>query len=352
MSTAATPKLPPAVQLSQMIVSLWVPQAVHAAAELGLAEVLSGGPLSSAATAERLGTHPDATERLLRALATLGLLTRTGDGYASTELGRCLESRAPASRRAWSRLMGGKAVWDSWGHLAECVRTGRKAYGGGEADTFDALAADPGSAAVFHQAMADLTRSVAPAVARAIDFAGARSVVDVGGGYGELLCAMLEAHPPLEGAVFDLPHAREGALALFAERGLSRRASHVSGSFFQAPPPPAEVYVLKSVIHDWDDAHSLRILARCRESMTRTARLVLVEPAVAEPSGDPVGDWFLAFSDLNMLVNTGGRERSQADYVALLEAAGLQVTAVRETRTFYMVFESVISGPGSRRAGL
>ena len=103
--------------------------------------------------------------------------------------------------------------------------------------------------------------------------------MDVGGGYGELLCAMLEAHPTLEGTLFDLPHAREGALALFAERGLSARASYVSGNFFEAPPPPGDVYVLKSVIHDWDDACSLRILARCREAMSETARLVLIEPA-------------------------------------------------------------------------
>ena len=148
---------------------------------------------------------------------------------------------------------------------------------------------------------------------------------------------MLEAHPPLEGTVFDLPHAREGALALFAERGLSPRASYVAGSFFEAPPPAGDVYVLKSVIHDWDDARSLRILARCREAMSETSRLVLVEPAAGEPSGDPMGDWFLAFSDLNMLVNTGGRERSESEYVALLEAASLRVTAVRETRTFYLV---------------
>ena len=277
----------------------------------------------------------------MRALATLGLLSRTEHFYALTELGRCLESRGPSSRRAWSRLMGGGAVWDSWGRLVECVRTGRKAYGGGEADTFDALAADPENAAVFHQAMADLTRSVAPAVARTIDFAGARSVVDVGGGYGELLCAMLEAHPPLDGTVFDLPHAREGALAPFAARGLAARASYSSGSCFEAPPPPGDVYVLKSVIHDWDDASSLRILARCREAMSETARLVLIEPAAGEPSGDPMGDWFLAFRDLNMLVNTGGRERNESEYVALLEAARLRVTAVRETPTFYRVFESV-----------
>jgi predicted NBD/HSP70 family sugar kinase len=243
--------------------------------------------------------------------------------------------------------MGGRECWQAWGRLTECVRTGRKAYGAGEgteradADTFESLAADPAGAAIFHQSMAEMTSGVAGAIARAIDFAGARRVVDVGGGYGALLSAILEAHPKLEGAVFDLEHARQGALEHFAARGLSSRAGHVTGSFFESAPPPADVYVLKSVVHDWDDARSLQILARCRDAMHNGARLLLVEPPAGSPSGNPVGDWFLAFSDLNMLVNTGGRERSEAEYVALLQAARLKVTAVRETQTFFRLFESV-----------
>jgi O-methyltransferase domain/Dimerisation domain len=343
MSTLTSTNPPPALQLSKMIVSFWVSQAVYVAADLGLADVLSKRPLSSRAVAERLETHPDATDRLMHALVTLGLLTRDQDCFALTELGRCLETRSPTSRRAWSRLTGGKEGWESWGRLIECVRTGKKAYGSGhgETDTFDALASDPGTVAIFHQAMADATRAVAPAVARTIDFTRARRVVDVGGGYGALLCGILEAHPHLEGAVYDLPHAREGALTLFAECALSGRATYATGSFFETPPPAADVYVLKSVIHDWDDASSLRILARCREAMNGTARLVLVEPAAGGPNGNPLGDWFISFSDLNMLVATGGRERNEKEYVALLEAAKLKVTAVRDTQTFYSVFESV-----------
>jgi O-methyltransferase domain/Dimerisation domain len=343
MSTLSPTNAPPALQLSKIIVSFWESQAVHVAAELGLADILSERPLPSRAVAERLNTHPDATDRLMHALVTLGLLTRDQDCFALTELGRCLETRSPTSRRAWSRLMGGKQGWEAWGRLIECVRTGKKAYGSadGETDTFDALASDAGAVAVFHQAMADSTRGVAPAVARTIDFTGARRVVDVGGGYGALLCGILEAHPHLEGAVYDLPQAREGALTLFAECALSGRATYVTGSFFETPPPAADVYVLKSVIHDWDDVRSLRILARCREAMNETARLVLVEPAAGAPNGNPLGDWFISFSDLNMLVATGGRERNESEYVALLESANLKVTAVRDTQTFYHVFESV-----------
>src|SRR5687768_2685421 len=214
--------LPAALRLSQMIVGLWVPQAIHAAAELGLADVLAEGPLPGPAVAGRLGTHPDATERLMCALAVLGLLERQEDGFALTEVGRCLETRSASGRRAWSRLMGGAAVWQAWGRLTDCVRTGRKAFGPG--DTFDVLAADPAGVAVFHQSMVEMTSGVAAAITRSLALEGARRVVDVGGGYGALLCAVLEAHPGLEGTVFDLEHAREGALDLFASHGLSARA--------------------------------------------------------------------------------------------------------------------------------
>jgi hypothetical protein len=343
MSTTPS-SLPPPLRVSQMICSLWIPQAIRAAAELGLGDVLAAGPLTGAAVAQRLHTHADATLRLLRALTFLGFFTHDERGFALTDLGRCLETQSPHSRRAWARVMGGEHVWQAWGQLTDCVRTGHKAYArtdGVEVDTFEAMARDPEAVAVFHQAMAEMTSGVGPALAGAIDAAGARTVVDVGGGLGVLLCAVLEAHPALEGAVFDLEHAREGAQALFAARGLAGRARFVAGSFFEAPPPPADLYLLKSVIHDWDDARSLRILGRCREALRGEARLLLVEAPAGLPSGNAVGDWFLAFSDLNMLVNTGGRERSLEEYVALLEQARLRVRSVTETGTFYRVFDAV-----------
>ncbi|WP_437287981.1 methyltransferase [Sorangium sp. So ce406] len=347
MSNGSPTSVPPAFRLNQMIMSLWVPQVIHAAAELGVADVLAEAPLSSGDVAARLGTHPDATDRLLRALVTLDLLVARGDRFELTEMGRFLETSSPLSKRAWSRLMGGQGVWQAWGRLTDCVRTGRMAWGSGDGSAssgtehFDALGRDPAAAAIFHQAMVELTRGVAPGIVAAIDLGGARRVVDVGGGHGALLCAILEAHPAVEGAVFDLEHAREGALALFASRGVAARASFVAGSCFDAAPPPADVYVMKSVIHDWDDARSLQILGKCREAMANGARLLVVEPPAPTARGNATLDWILTFSDINMLVNTGGRERTEAEYRALLEAAGLCVTCVRETPSFFRVFEAV-----------
>jgi hypothetical protein len=330
-----------------MIISLWVPQAIHAAAELGIGDVLAEKPLPSRAVAQRLGTNPDATDRLLRALTTLGLLDEKDQSFELTEMGRCLETDSPDSRRAWSRLMGGTEVWQAWGRLVDCVRTGQPAWtaaGAGasaETEVFDVMGRDPLAAQIFHQSMFEMTRGAAPGIAAAIDVAGVRRVVDVGGGYGALLCAILEAHPNLEGAVFDLEHAREGALALFASRGVAARASFVAGSFFEVAPPFADLYVIKSVIHDWDDARSLRILGKCREAMDDRSRLLMVEPPAGAVRGNPALDWILTFSDLNMLVNTGGRERTEAQYRALLEKTELRVNAVHETPSFFRIFETV-----------
>jgi hypothetical protein len=167
-------------------------------------------------------------------------------------------------------------------------------------------------------------------------------VVDVGGGRGALLSAILAAQPQLEGVVFDLEHARASALEGFAARGLSDRASFAAGSFFEQAPPPADAYVIKSVIHDWDDAKSLAILRHCRDALSPGARLFLIEPPVPEgPAPAGPASWFLSFSDLNMLINCGGRERTRAEYVALLETAGLHTRAVHATPGMFCAFEAV-----------
>lgn len=360
----AAPPVPPMRRVSQLIIGLWVPQAVHAAAELGIADVLAHGPRSSADVAAALGTHADSTDRLLLALATLGLLeVREQDRFALTETGECLVDTAQTSVRAWARLMGGAAVWDAWGRLAECVRTGRTAWdlraaakaasdaGDAHADPFASMSSDPEAAAVFNRAMYDLTRGAAPGIVSAIDWAGVRTAIDVGGGYGALLCALLEAQPAINGAVFDLPHARDGAQQFFAVRGVSDRASYIEGSLFTDALPPADAYIIKSVIHDWDDAKSIEILRACRRAMTATAhahahpngsaRLLMVEPPAMPGGTNPMLDWMIAFSDLNMLVNCGGRERTEAEYRALLDAAGLRTVAVHPTSGFYRVFEAV-----------
>jgi hypothetical protein len=338
----------PEFQVGREIMSLWVPQAIHAAAELGVADALLVEPLSAAALAALLSTHPDATARLLGALSVLGFVkaNRTANTFELTELGACLRSDAPNSRRAWARLMGGPSVWQAWGSLTDCVRTGaprRRA----DSEVFDAMLGDPEAAAVFHRAMFDGTSGQAAGIVASVDFAEVDSVVDVGGGTGALLAAALRAHPRASGSVFDLEHARSSAQASFEEHGFGERASFVSGNFFEVPPPRADLLLLKSVIHDFDDERSRVVLENCRVALGDRGRLVMIEPPAPEP-GQPLEGplaWIVAFSDLNMLVNTGGRERTAAEYTVLLEAAGLRVDSVKPTAGgFYSCFEC-------RRAG-
>jgi len=335
---------PSEFEIGRHLMSLWVPQAIHAAAELGVADALAAGPASAPALAQRLKTHADATARLLDALVVLGLLERHGAEFSLGPLGAFLRSDSPRSRRAWARLMAGEHVWRAWGRLTDCVRSGEPAFSAGagrraQTETFDVFAEDADAAAVFHQAMADGTRSVASAIVGAIDFAGVQRVADVGGGYGELLAAALDAHPGSSGHVFDLEHARVGAEALLARRGLTGRAEFVAGDLFSAAPPKADLLLLKSVIHDWNDERSLAILRHCRAAMNAGGRLVIVEPP-APPAGTAVPEsvaWIMAFSDLNMLVNTGGRERTASEYAALVGRAELRVTDVRPAG-FYSCF--------------
>lgn len=362
-AVSPAPSVPPMRRVSQLIIGLWVPQAVHAAAELGVADLLVRGPRTSVEIAEALGTHADSTDRLLRALATLGLLEAHEGRFALTETGQCLVDDAETTVRAWARLMGGASVWDAWGRLTDCIRTGKTASqvraamldtlscdGSDRAvasvvapavDPFAAMASDASAAAVFHRAMYDLTRGSAASIVAAINWTGVRQAIDVGGGYGALLCAILDAQPQIRGAVFDLPHARDGALACFASRGLRDRASYVEGSLFADALPAADVYVMKSVIHDWDDEKSVEILRACHAAMREGARLLVVEPPAMPAGVNPMLDWMIAFSDLNMLVNCGGRERTEAQYTALLDTAGLRTIAVHQTTGFYRVFEAV-----------
>jgi hypothetical protein len=340
--------LAPEYQLGREVMSLWVPQAIHAAAELGVADALARGPLTAEALAARLETHPGATGRLLGALAVLGIVQVNPEAKAFelTPLGECLRSDVPHSRRAWARLMGGPTVWQAWGKLADCVRTGAPALDA-QTEVFEGMLSDPRASAVFHRAMLDGTSGQAPGIVACLDLTHVEQVVDVGGGYGALLAAVLDAQPEATGCVFDLEHARPGAEAWFSERALSERARFVTGDFFVAPPPRADLLLLKSVLHDFDDERSLIILRRCREALEGGGRLVVVEAPAPEPDQALPGAfaWIVAFSDLNMLVNTGGRERTRAEYLALLEAAGFRVERVKPTASgFYSCFDCVRAG--------
>lgn len=321
---------PPRLQLTRLILSLWAPQTIHTAAALGIPDLLSGGPRRSDELAHAAGAHPGALYRLLRAMVALELCVQTEDGaFALTPMGDLLRSDSPDSARSWALLMGGRYVWHGWENLVECVRTGQPAPKLlGEKEAFEAMAADPEAAAIFYQAMLETTRQAAGALIEAYDFSGVRSLVDVGGGYGVLLAAILEAYSEMRGKIFDLLHCQEGATRLLTERGAAGRAEFVAGSFFESVPAGADAYILKSVIHDWDDEQSLAIFKNCRAALNSGARLLIIEPTVPERVGSSSHDGVIVGSDLNMLVMTGGRERTEAEFRALLEASGLRIARI------------------------
>jgi len=341
-SPTTTPALPPAAQLSRMVASLWIPQTIHAAAVLGVADAIGDAALDSADVALTIGADAAATHRLLRALVALELCRQDADGrFALTRMGQCLRDDAPDSVRAWAELMGGEMVWNCWGRLVDCVRTGQPAphlIAGKTA--FEWIAAHPAEFAVFDRSMQQLTRRIASAIAAAYDFSAARMVVDVGGGHGALLPAILTANPALHGVVFDQPHCRAGAEALAADAQLTARCRFVGGDFFSAVPAGGDVYLIKSVIHDWDDSHSLSILRACATAMAPTARAVVVEVLVPSAAGASPLDQMIAGTDLNMLVNTGGRERTETAYRELCAAAGLRVTRIISTPTPFSLIEA------------
>jgi SAM-dependent methyltransferase len=321
-----------------MISSTWVPQAIYAAAKLGLADALADGPRSSDELARAVSAHPSSTYRLLRALVVLGLAVQLEDGrFELTRVGSCLTTDAPDSVRSWALLWGGPMMWEPWGHLADCVRTGEMAprFLSGASTPFELMEAHPEDAAHFNRSMLELTRGVAALLPAAYDFSRASLVVDVGGGFGALLPPVLHAHPKLRGLVYDLPRCADGARKLSAEEGLDDRCAFEAGDFFASVPAGGDVYLLKSVIHDWDDERSRAILRRCREAMKPGARLLVLEWIVPERVGP--GDAGIVGTDLNMLVMVGGQERTESEYRALLASAGLRVTRVIPTMAMSLI---------------
>jgi hypothetical protein len=237
--------------------------------------------------------------------------------------------------------MGGEMVWRSWGQFVECVHTGvpaPKLLDG--MDTFEQIQANPTAAAVFDESMAELTRHLGGAVAQSYDFAGISQLIDIGGGYGALLPPILEANQSLRGAVFDMAHCRDGALRLFDNVQLADRFEFITGSFFESVPAGADAYLMKSVIHDWDDEKSLAILRNCRAAMHKDSRLLIVEVIVPEEIGISPLDAMIAGADLNMLVSTGGCERTEAAYRQLIEAAGLDIAQIVATPAAFSIIEA------------
>ena len=327
-------------QLLQLINGSWVAQACYVTARLGIADLLAAGPRTAEELATAAGANAAALRRLLSALGSVDICRQLENGsFEMTRLGMQLRADAPCSMRAWALQWGGEA-WQVWANLLHSVQTGQSARALITGNTgFEHLERDPQAAAIFNQAMVDLTRLAALAIARAYDFSGLR-VMDVGGGYGELLAQILAAYPGARGVLFDMPHAISRAQAHLSGRGLADRCEFAAGDFFTSVPSGADVYVLKTVIHDWPDDQARDILRSCARAMAAGARLLIVErlmPGRLTPSAQ---NQALARVDLHMLVALGAKERTLEEMLALLAAAGLMQVRRIETGSEFQILEA------------
>lgn len=323
--------------LLALVNASWTTQAIGAALRLGIPAALAEGARDLDTIAERTSSHAPSLRRLLEALATLGLVGRDDGGHWSLAgPGRLLIADVDGSLAAWAEFCAGPS-WDVWRGLAESVRSGASQRSKRGFSRFDD---DAEAAAVFNRAMRDLTAPIATAFAARVQLVPTARVVDIGGGSGELLAAVLARYPCATGRVLDLLHAAAGAARCFTERGIRERAVFVAGDFFESVPSDADVYLVKSVLHDWDDAEATRILRCIAAATPADARVFVLERLRPEPRGESAVDRAVARSDLNMLVGTGGCERSEAEYAKLLESAGLRHVRTVELMPGYGAIEA------------
>jgi SAM-dependent methyltransferase len=326
------------VNLSRLAFGFGPAQVVHAAVELGVPEALAAAPggATLASLADRLGCDPDSLARLLRALVVLGVAEDRAPGrYALTDLGRPLCPDDPQSIRRSVLLFGDQPAWMAWGALAAAVRTGEAAFDLVHGrPLFAYLAEHSGSSETFNNAMHEGTRRMGPQVPALVDLSQARMIVDVGGGSGALLAAVLAGTPEsVHGVLFDTPRGTAGAQTAFADAGVADgRWSIEHGDFFRDALPGGDVLMLKGILHDWNDERCAALLSACRSALAPAGRLLVLEPVLPDrPAADAAHETAAAvMSDMAMLVYTGGRERSAAGYRGLLRQAGLELTWVTQ----------------------
>jgi hypothetical protein len=346
MSTTvpATPSLTERAALRRMIMSHAVTHVIGVTARLGLTDALADGPLTIDELAARVGADPATLARFVRALVGLGLVEHTGDGRATlTSAGALLRQDIPGSIRDWALHMSHDYFQQVWsGGLEHSVRTGEAAFPLVHGmSNWEYRHQHPELERAFNRSMTAMSAQLIPSILAAYDFSPYRRVVDVGGGRGHLVTAIIDANPEARGVVFDQPSVADDARTYLAELGLLDRCEVVGGSFFDAVPDGGDLYLLKAIIHDWPDEPSTKILRMCRQAMAPTARLLIIERVVRDGPDVPrevlLDD---AFADMNMLVNQAGRERTEDEFRTLLGSAGLALRRVVPTSSYAAIVEA------------
>jgi hypothetical protein len=324
-------------QLDRMITGYWISQSIYAAAKFGIADHLKDGPKSVEELAEATSTDADALYRLLRALASVGVFAE-GEPlqFSLTPLAEPLQSDVPGSKRALA-LMSGDEQFRAWSEIEYSIQTGKiafeKVFG---KPIFDYLGDNPEKARIFDAAMVGIHGRESNAVLDAYDLSAIDVVADIGGGNGSQITMVLEKHTNIKGILFDLPHVVDRAKERLSAAGLLDRCEVVGGNFFESVPAGADAYMMRHIIHDWDDEKSLTILRSCHAAMSAESKLLIVE-SVIPPGNEPFGGKLL---DLVMLLIPGGKERTEEEYRALLDKAGFELSQIVPTSTEISVIEA------------
>jgi SAM-dependent methyltransferase len=334
---------PPALLLRRLIGSYRITHAIKAAAQLGITDHLGERPQSADELAARLDANPRALYRLLRTLVSVGLLADAGEGqFTLTPVGACLRSDAPDRMRAWALCEGAEYYQGAWMNLPHAVQTGETAFGYTHGTSFyQYLAEHPETGHDFSQAMLDYARLIAKAVVAGYDFAGVRRVVDIGCSHGRLLSAILRANPTVSGVLFDRPEVIERTAERIRRTELAGRAELVAGDFFESLPAGGDLYILSRILMDYDDDASVRLLQNCHRAMRPGGRVLIIQLLMPEQGDDASRERLFeaAVSDLNMLVLTGGRERTEGEYRTLLGRAGFRLSRVIQSQALVSLIE-------------
>jgi hypothetical protein len=331
-------RMGPAPIVFRMATAYWASQTIYVAAKLGVADVLGEDSKSNGEIASAIGANSKSLARLTRALVALGVLTVDDDGrFRLTGIGSSLQSGMPGSMRSIVLTLG-EEHYQAWGRLIDSVKCDRPAFDEiYQRPLFDYLAQNSAAAQTFSEAMTDLTSQMALATVLAYDFSGSRVVADIGGGHGVLLDSILRSNPSITGLLFDSTTVIESATLRAGNKGVGDRRRTIGGDFFKSVPEGADIYILKNVLHDWSDDQAVRILKNCRQVMRSQAKLLVIE-MVLPLSDDPALGSLL---DLNMLVMSGGQERTKDEYSSLLENGGFRLTQVIPTLALVSILEAI-----------
>lgn len=331
-------KAAPRTAMTRMIYGFMLSQAIYVAANLGLADLLENGPRSSEELACATSMHAPSLYRVLRTLAAIGVFEETEPGlFGLTPLGETLRTGAEGSLRPLAVCMGGQCNWQAWGDILHSIKTGESAFehvfGTG---FFQHLDRHPDNARMFLEAMNCCAGLYNEAIVAGYDFSRFGKIVDIGGGQGKLVAAILKANPSTQGVLFDTPNQTPGAQRLFEQEEIADRCETITGDFLESVPEGGDAYLLKHIIHDWDDHRAIEILKNCHRSMSKDARLLLIEEIITRDSEFAPAKVL----DIQQLLMPGGRERTREEYGKLLEAAGFELTAIIPTQSSLSIIES------------